>query len=75
LSEERGLLFFHPRCYLIVGAGLSREQIRTLRQKERNTPVEIFTYDDLLAFVENTVSFVKSHRDTIEAQQNAIPPE
>jgi len=59
LRRQKGLRFENPRCFLIIGCGLSREQIARLQAKERMSDgIEILTYDNLLALVRHTVSFL-----------------
>ncbi|MCD4687366.1 MAG: DUF4263 domain-containing protein [Anaerolineae bacterium] len=60
LFREKGLRFENPKCILILGSGLSSEDVEKLRRKERSNPaIEVRTYDDLLKFMTNTVVLLK----------------
>jgi hypothetical protein len=60
LFREKGMRFDSPRCYLIVGFGLSDEEIRRVRDKERLIPaIQVLTYDDLRTFMTHTVAFLR----------------
>lgn len=60
LLRQKGLRFENPHCYLLLGHGLSDNEVRALRAKERMNPaITIFTYEDLLMLAKNTVSFIK----------------
>lgn len=59
LSREKGLNFDNPQCYLISGYDLSEQQIGKIRIKERMNPaIHFLTYNDLLAFMIGTISFI-----------------
>jgi len=59
LSREKGLNFDNPQCYLISGYDLSKQQIDKIRIKERMNPtIHFLTYNDLFAFMMNTISFI-----------------
>lgn len=63
LYNEKGLNFNNPRCFLILGYNLSREQINEIRRKSRMNPsIQIMTYNDLLKFIEETISFIASFK-------------
>lgn len=50
LREEKGLLFENPRCFLIVGYGLSDQERQALRVKESFNPaITVLTYEQVLA--------------------------
>jgi hypothetical protein len=60
LDREKGLRFDNPICYLILGFDLTEEQISKIRAKQRMNPaIQILTYNDLFAFISNTISLVK----------------
>jgi hypothetical protein len=61
--RRKGLNFDNPKCYLILGYNLSEQQIKKIRTKARVNPAINFrTYDDLIAWAENTINFVKKHK-------------
>ena len=61
--RRKGLNFDNPKCYLILGYDLSEKQIKKIRTKARVNPAINFrTYDDLMAWAENTINFVKKHK-------------
>jgi hypothetical protein len=61
--RRKGLNFDNPKCYLILGYDLSENQIKKIRTKARVNPAINFrTYDDLIAWAENTINFVKKHK-------------
>lgn len=63
LAREKGLNFDNPQCYLISGYNLSEQQIGKIRIKERMNPaINFLTYNDLLAFMTSTISFIKQTR-------------
>jgi hypothetical protein len=71
--RDKGLRFDSPICYLIIGYGLSNEQMQAIRRKEQLNPaIQILTYDDLLAFVRNTIDVVKGLKAD---EAPAEPPE
>ena len=57
---RKGLLFDNPESYLMLGLELSKEQIKQIRTKERvNSAIRLITYDNLLTFVEKTITFIQ----------------
>jgi len=63
LRRNKGLIFDNPKCYLILGYDLPDNQIKKIRTKARVNPAINFrTYDDLIAWAENTINFVKQHK-------------
>lgn len=55
LRRQKGLKFDNPRCFLLLGYGLSEGQLKSIRRKERMNPaVRVFTYHDILAVARNT---------------------
>jgi hypothetical protein len=63
LQKEKGLLFDNPKCYLIVGFNLPSDKIPKIRSKEKmNAAIRLLTYNDLLAFMEHTVKFIRDKR-------------
>ena len=56
--RRKGLRFDNPKCYLILGYNLSKEEIEQIRAKERMNPsIELLTYNDLLVYMKETVNF------------------
>lgn len=50
LREAKDLLFENPRCFLIVGHGMSDQERQALRVKESFTPtITVLTYEQVLA--------------------------
>jgi hypothetical protein len=69
--RRKGLIFDHPRCFLILGYGLTEEEIGRIRVKERMNPaIELLSYNDLMTFMEATVNLVRRLKieDTNEAR-------
>lgn len=59
LRKEKGLNFDNPKCYLILGWNLSEEELKKIRIKERSNPqIRLITYNDLIAFMENTIALL-----------------
>ncbi len=62
---RKGLLFDNPECYLILGFRFSEDQIKKIRTKERMNPaIRLITYDNLLTFVEKTITFIQDVYDS-----------
>lgn len=60
LRREKGRIFDNPKCYLILGWNLSRDELKKIRVKERGNPsIRLLTYNDLIAFMESTISLIK----------------
>ena len=58
---RKGLNFDNPKCYLIIGFGISDDELKKVRAKERLNPaIEILTYNDLIISAERTIKFVKN---------------
>jgi hypothetical protein len=65
LFREKGLRFNNPRCYLIAGYDLLDDQKKKVAIKEQSVPsIEFRTYNDVVSFVTNTVSFIKEKRNS-----------
>lgn len=48
--RDKGLSFENPRCYLLVGHGLSEPQMQALKVKESFNPaISVFTYEQVLS--------------------------
>jgi hypothetical protein len=63
LRRNKGLNFDNPKCYLIFGYDLSEKQIKKIRTKARLNPaIDFRTYNNLIAWAENTIEFVKKHK-------------
>lgn len=61
LKRQKGLFFDNPKCYLIIGFNLSKEQVKEIRRKERmNQAISILTYNDLLAMIKSTITFIRA---------------
>jgi hypothetical protein len=59
--QRKGFWFDNPKCYLILGFGLTDDELRQVRLKERMNPaIHLRTYNDLLAFAKATVSLLSS---------------
>jgi|GEM_PF-1799978 hypothetical protein len=60
LRREKGRIFDNPKCYLILGWNLSRDELKKIRIKERGNPsIRLLTYNDLIAFMDSTISLIK----------------
>ncbi len=60
LRKEKGRIFDNPKCYLILGWNLSKVELEKIRIKERGNPsIRLLTYNDLIAFMESTVTLIK----------------
>jgi len=60
LRKEKGRIFDNPKCYLILGWNLSEEELKKVRIKERRNPtLTLITYNDLIAFMESTISLLQ----------------
>lgn len=59
--RRKGLGFDNPKCYLLIGFGISDAGLKKIRDKERLNPaIEVLTYNDLIVFTEKTIEFVKN---------------
>jgi hypothetical protein len=48
--RDKGLLFENPRCFLLIGYGLSEQQLQALRIKESFNPaITVLTYEQVIA--------------------------
>jgi hypothetical protein len=62
LNREKGLRFNNPKCHLLAGFNLSDEQRKKIGVKEQsNASIEFRTYNDLVSYVTNTISFIKNY--------------
>lgn len=58
--RRKGLRFDNPKCMLICGFDLCKQDIPKTRVKEcMNPSLQVLTYNDLLTFMESTVAFIK----------------
>lgn len=58
--RRKGFRFDNPKCMLICGFNLSKEDVQQIRIKERMNPsLEVLTFNDLITFMESTVAFIK----------------
>ncbi len=58
--RSKGLHFDNPLAYLLIGHGVSEEELKKIRTKERLVPgITVFTYDHLLTYMEKTVEFIR----------------
>jgi len=61
--HDKGLNFENPICSLVIGYNLDEGIRSRLRAKESmNAALRVLTYEDLLAYIRNTVAFVKRTR-------------
>lgn len=61
LHRQKGLRFETPKCFLLIGYGLSPTQRTEIQRKERMNPaITVLTYDDLMAMGKATVAFIKA---------------
>lgn len=68
----KGMRFDNPKCYLVLGLDLSREEIKNVRRKEKMNPaIQLITYNDLLAFMNSTVNLVRKLK-TEDVTENDI---
>jgi hypothetical protein len=59
LRKAKGRSFDNPKCYLILGWNLSKEELKKIRTKERGNPsIRLITYNDLIAFMESTINLL-----------------
>ena len=59
--NRKKLRFENPKCFLICGYNLPENLKQKIRIKEKLTPsIQLLTYNDILAFMENTIAFIKS---------------
>jgi hypothetical protein len=66
--QDKGMNFHNPKCYLILGWNLSEDEREMVSVKERMNPsIELLTYNDLLSFMQNTVTFIKDLRIDVDA--------
>lgn len=76
LRKEKGRIFDNPKCYLILGWNLSEEERKKIRIKERSNPsVHLRTYNDLISFMESTVSFLKGIISAVQSPSEPIAHE
>jgi hypothetical protein len=58
--RKKGRIFDNPKCHLILGWNLSNTERQKIRIKERGNPsIHLRTYNDLISFMESTVSLLK----------------
>ena len=58
--NRKKLRFENPKCYLVCGYNLPDDLKQKIRIKEKLNPsIQLLTYNDILAFMENTISFIK----------------
>jgi hypothetical protein len=57
---RKGLLFDNPKCTLVCGYNLNKDDLRKVRIKERMNPaLHFMTFNDLMTFMESTVKFIR----------------
>ncbi len=57
--RRKGLRFDNPKCTLVCGYNLEKQNVRKIRIKERMNPaIHLMTFNDLIAFMEATVKFI-----------------
>ncbi len=65
LRRNKGINIESPKCYLIIGYNLTPEERKNIRSKEKlNTAITVLTYNDLIQFAENTITFLETLRET-----------
>jgi hypothetical protein len=58
--QRKGFRFDNPRCFLICGYDLPPELVKKVRVKEKMNPaIHLMTYNDLLAFMDSAVRFIR----------------
>jgi hypothetical protein len=69
---DKGLRFDHPNCYLILGYNLPKTTLEQVRLKQRGNPhIRLFTYNDLLKFMNSTIEFIKQFETANKPNQTA----
>lgn len=70
--RRKGLMFENPKCYLLIGYGLTNEQRKKIVVKERNNPyIRVLTYEDFLTYAKATIQFVKNLKGKLEVDTTA----
>jgi hypothetical protein len=70
--RRKGLMFENPKCYLLIGYGLTNEQRKKIVVKERMNPsIRIRSYEDFLTYAKDTIKFVKNLKGKLEADITA----
>lgn len=58
--SRKGLSFINPKCWLLIGRGLTAQERERIAAKERFVPaIRVLTYDDLVKFARHTIKFAK----------------
>jgi hypothetical protein len=61
LREEKELRFENPRCLLILGCGLTEQELREVRSKEIFArSISVFSYDHLLQTAEHILGLMRT---------------
>lgn len=64
--NRKGLQFDNPRCFLVCGYNLEKEMVQKVRLKEKMNPaIQLMTFNDIVAFMRNTVKFLQEHAEAI----------
>lgn len=72
LRREKGLAFENPKCYLLIGYGLTEEQRKKIAVKEQMNPrIRVLTYEDFLTYAKATIQFVKNLKPKTEPETTA----
>jgi hypothetical protein len=74
LRDEKELRFENPKCMLLLGYGLTEQELREVRKKESlGRTIQVFTYDHLVETATHVVELVKtSHERAIPVGLNAV---
>ncbi len=71
--RNKGLYFDNPKCFLILGYNFSDAQKKMIDDKRAysHSPVQLLTYNDLLAFMTNTVNVIKQLKNLQDIDKNS----
>jgi len=73
LNRQKSIKFNNPKGYLIIGYNLNqKERLEIQRLERQHKNIQILTYDDLLSYSENTVSWVRKLRESGKQDNNNI---
>jgi hypothetical protein len=58
--QRKGYRFDNPKCFLVCGYNLPPDLLQKVRIKEKMNPaIHLMTFNDLLAFMESTIMFIR----------------
>ena len=74
LRDEKELRFENPKCMLLLGYGLTEQELREVRKKESfGRAIQVFTYDHLVETATHIVELMKTaHERAIPGGLNAV---